>query len=60
MVYSVLIISSKQNPFHYFIRLKARTDYKIRISNYRVIADINNKTIIITLIGHRKKVYDKI
>ena len=56
------IMSTKENPFHFFERLEGRKDYKLRIGNYRVIADINqaNKTIEITLIGHRKNVYKKL
>ena len=51
-----------ENPFHYFERLKGRNDYKLRIGDYRVIADIdsNKKIINVTLAGHRKDVYDKV
>ena len=53
------IIFMKESPFHYFERLKGRTDYKLRVGDYRVIADISqkNKTIQVTLIGHRKNIY---
>ena len=53
------IQSAKENPHHFFERLEGRRDYKLRIGNYRVIADIDdsNKKIEITLIGHRKNVY---
>jgi len=53
------IRSTKENPHHFFERLSGRTDYKLRIGDYRVIADIddNKKRIEITLIGHRKNVY---
>ena len=55
------IIKTKENPLRYFKRLAERTDYKLRIGDYRVIADINvsSKRIEITVIGHRKNVYDK-
>lgn len=55
------IISAKENPYHFFERLSGRTDYKLRIGDYRVIADINNnlEKIHITLIGHRKNIYKK-
>jgi mRNA interferase RelE/StbE len=51
---------SKINPLKYFIRLKGRSDYKLRIGDYRVIADINRKElkIEITKIGHRKNIYE--
>ena len=53
------IMSSKENPYHFFERLTGRTDYKLRIGDYRAIADIDdkNKKIEVTLIGHRKNVY---
>ena len=53
------ISSTKNSPFMYFVKLSSRKDYKIRIGDYRVIADINKnrKIIQITLIGHRKNVY---
>ena len=52
-------MSTKENPHRFFERLTGRTDYKIRIGDYRVIADIDdkNKKIEITVIGHRKNVY---
>jgi len=54
-------ISAKEEPFHYFERMAGRTDYKLRVGDYRVIADISRetKTIEVTLIGHRKNVYKK-
>jgi mRNA interferase RelE/StbE len=56
------IISTKTNPHHFFERLSGRTDYKLRIGDYRVIADLNDKKqrIEITLIDHRKNIYKKL
>ena len=56
------IISTKENPFHFFERLEGRTDYKLRVGDYRVVADINQKDQIIevTLIGHRRNVYQEL
>lgn len=56
------IISSKENPFHFFERLEGRKDYKLRVGDYRIITDINEnqKRIEVTLIGHRKNVYQKL
>lgn len=56
------IISTKENPFHFFERLKGRKDYKLRVGDYRVIADINKNTrkIEVTIIGHRKKIYKRL
>jgi len=56
------IISTKENPFFFFERLKGRNDYKLRIGVYRAIANINKKTkkIDILIIGHRKNIYKNI
>jgi mRNA interferase RelE/StbE len=56
------IISTKDDPFHFFEKLTKRDLYKLRVGDYRVIADIskNEIKILILLIGHRKNIYDKI
>ncbi|MBS3168506.1 type II toxin-antitoxin system RelE/ParE family toxin [Candidatus Woesearchaeota archaeon] len=56
------ILQTKENPLRYFERLSGREDYKLRVGDYRIIADINQseKFIQITFIGHRKNVYEKI
>ena len=53
------LITTKENPPHYFERLKGRKDYKLRIGDYRVIADIeeSQNKIKVTVIGHRKNIY---
>lgn len=50
---------SKADPYRFFERLKGRKDYKLRVGDYRIIADINKteKKIEVTLIGHRKNIY---
>ena len=53
------IISTKEKPSHFFERLKSRKEYKLRIGDYRAIADITHKRIEILMIGHRKRVYKK-
>lgn len=55
------IISTKINPFYFFKKLEGRRGYKLRVGDYRVIADINvtELKIEITYIGHRKNVYKK-
>ncbi|MFC1753206.1 type II toxin-antitoxin system RelE/ParE family toxin [Thermoproteota archaeon] len=53
------IISTKENPFHYFERLSGRADYRLRVGDYRVIADIRSQVIEVTRIGHRKNIYKK-
>lgn len=52
---------TRANPQHYFERLKGRTDYKLRIGDYRVVADINESEMLIwvTKVGHRRNVYER-
>ncbi|HLC96650.1 MAG TPA: type II toxin-antitoxin system RelE/ParE family toxin [Candidatus Nanoarchaeia archaeon] len=56
------IISTKNNPFRFFERLEGRTDFKLRIGDYRAIADIHRSEmkIEVTRIGHRKNIYKNI
>ena len=60
-IYDKIMVSSG-NPNHFFERLEGRKDYKLRVGSYRVIADIDyvSKKIVVTLIGHRRNVYDKL
>ncbi len=53
------ITEAKENPFHFFERMEGRQDYKLRVGDYRVIADINRSIgrIEVTLIDHRKNIY---
>ena len=51
------ILSAKENPFHFFVRLKGCGAYRMRIGDYRVVADIESEKISVALIGHRKDVY---
>ena len=55
------IISTKEDPFHYFEKLKGRDEYKLRVGGYRVIADINKteKRIHVLVIGYRKNIYKR-
>lgn len=53
------VVESKQDPHHYWLRLEDRTDYRIRVGDYRAIAEIfeNEKLIHVTKVGHRKTIY---
>lgn len=51
------IISAKENPFYFFEKLAERSEYKLRIGDYRVIADIKGAQIKVRFIGHRKNIY---
>ena len=56
------IFDAKPDPLRFFERLKGRHEYKLRVGDYRVIADIqNNELIILVLyIGHRRNIYKRI
>ncbi|MFH1127738.1 MAG: type II toxin-antitoxin system RelE/ParE family toxin [archaeon] len=56
------ILETKQDPFRFFLRLKGRPEYKLRVGDYRVIADIQNNDprILILYIGHRRNIYKRI
>ena len=56
------IMSTKENPHRFFEKLSSRQEHKLRVGDYRVVADINDskKTVRILLIGHRKNVYKKL
>ena len=54
------IISTKINPYLFFKRLKGRKDFKMRIGDHRVIADIFERTIKIRCVGPRKNIYKKL
>ncbi len=51
----------KENPFRFFEKLVDSQEFKLRVGDWRIIADIITKrnAIIILKIGHRKNIYDK-
>mgnify|MGYP001425979680 CR=1 FL=1 len=54
------IDSIKENPFRFLKRLQGEKLWRLRIGDYRAIADvyISLTKIIVIRIGHRKNVYD--
>ena len=52
---------SRIRPEDHFERLVGEKAYKLRVGDYRIIADIdNNKLVILVLkLGHRKNIYDR-
>jgi len=56
------ISDAKENPRHFFEKLSGRPDFKLRVGDYRLIADIDDAAcrIAFTCIEHRKTVYKKI
>ena len=55
------IISTLENPSHFFERLNGRESYKLRVGDYRIIAFLffNEKRVFIQSISHRKNVYKR-
>lgn len=53
---------ANSDPFRFYEALEGRKDYKLRIGDYRVIADIciKERLIKVKLAGHRKHIYNKI
>ena len=51
---------ARVRPDHYFERLVGDKASKLRIGDYRIIADIDNGQLLILIIkiGHRKNIYD--
>jgi mRNA interferase RelE/StbE len=50
-----------KNPARFFERLVGEDDYKLRITDYRVRAELNfqRETVYILKVGHRKNIYKK-
>ena len=55
------MFQSKESPHHFFKRLEGRGDYRMRVGDYRVIADIFDEAALIriTRIGHRREIYKR-
>ena len=56
------IRSIEEHPFRFVDRLTGFPLFKLRVGDYRAVLDINHNTdkIIVILVGHRSKVYDKL
>ena len=48
------------NPFIYARKLKQRDigSYRFRVGDYRIIFDLDENTMVILRIGHRKNIYE--
>ena len=55
------IYSISDNPFRFLKKLEGNKLWRLRIADYRAIADviISANKIIVLRIGHRKNVYEK-
>ena len=55
---SIIDLADNPRPYGYK-KLKGEEAYRIRVGNYRVIYEINDNTIIVTVVsvGHRKEIY---
>ena len=53
------IESTRSDPHRFFVRLVGRTEYQLRVGDYRVIADIeeNRKVIVVRSLGNRRNIY---
>jgi len=55
------ILISTQQPHHFFRRLKGKAEYRLRVGDWRIVADIDDRNQLLTVhvIGHRKDIYDR-
>ncbi len=55
---SIASLATNPRPYGY-IKLKGENAYRIRVRNYRIIYEINDERIIVTVVsvGHRKDIY---
>ncbi|MCH7568829.1 MAG: type II toxin-antitoxin system RelE/ParE family toxin [Nanoarchaeota archaeon] len=53
--------NTKEDPFRYFEKLVETEGFKLRIGDWRVIADIDRVYNVINVlkIGHRRNIYEK-
>ncbi|KAF0238128.1 MAG: RelE/StbE family addiction module [Prolixibacteraceae bacterium] len=59
-VLKVAISNLANNPRpHGYIKLKGEDAYRIRVGDYRIIYEINDGIILVTVVsvGHRKEIY---
>ena len=52
------ITELRNSPYSKTKRLKASEYFSLRVGDYRVLITIENNTIIVWKIGHRKNIYD--
>jgi len=51
------LLMAKDEPHRYFSRLVGRDDYRLRVGDYRVIADLEPTRIVVTAVKHRREAY---
>ena len=53
--------STLPTPHSFFKRLEGRPEYKLRVGDYRIIANIDEKShvVVIRSIGHRRDIYKR-
>jgi mRNA interferase RelE/StbE len=56
---AILGLSNNPRPAGYK-KLKGRDGFRIRVANYRIIYDINDEILLVSVIemGHRKDIYE--
>lgn len=48
----------KKNPYRFFVRLTGRKDFRLRVEDQRVFADIYQHVIHVTAVKNRRNAYD--
>lgn len=51
----------KENPFRFLEHLEQIEGFKLRVGDYRIIVDVDNKSRVLNVLkmGHRKNIYEK-
>lgn len=52
--------AASRDPFRFFERMTDRPDWKLRVGDYRVLAELSLRTTTmwVTAAGHRRNIYD--
>jgi|GEM_PF-1123663 len=51
--------ASKKRPHRYFLRLRGKQTYRLRVGAYRIFADIDDTIIFVTAVKHRRDAYGR-
>ncbi len=56
-----VVAVGEAGPYRFFRRLRGDPGYRMRVGDYRVIADLDEagQCIMVLAVGHRKNVYDR-
>ena len=52
----------KEDPFRYLEHYEGKDYYKLRVGDYRLLIDVdfNNEVLLVQIIDHRGRIYDRV